>query len=182
MEPPPSPPVAAVTIPPATAAALPPDEPPGVRSRAHGLRVAPCSFVVVWFTPPNSDAVASPAGTAPAARRRRTWVEVWSATSPAKATEACVYGHPSTASSSLTAIGTPPKGRETSAAAAAARAPSSSTKQTAFSSLAPTAARVASSSSVGERSPERKASTSEQASPDHGASATAAHPRGRGRA
>jgi hypothetical protein len=35
----PSEPIAAVTSPAATAAALPPDEPPGVWSRDHGLRV-----------------------------------------------------------------------------------------------------------------------------------------------
>jgi hypothetical protein len=40
-DPPPSEPVAAPTIPAATAAAEPPDEPPGVWSRCHGLRVAP---------------------------------------------------------------------------------------------------------------------------------------------
>ena len=37
----PSEPIAAVTSPAATAAALPPDEPPGVCSRDHGLRVCP---------------------------------------------------------------------------------------------------------------------------------------------
>ena len=40
-EPPPSLPCAIGTIPAATAAAEPPDEPPGVRSRSHGLRVGP---------------------------------------------------------------------------------------------------------------------------------------------
>ena len=37
----PSEPIAAATRPAATAAALPPDEPPGVCSRDHGLRVWP---------------------------------------------------------------------------------------------------------------------------------------------
>ena len=41
MLPPPSEALAKGTIPAATAAAAPPLEPPGVRSRSHGLRVAP---------------------------------------------------------------------------------------------------------------------------------------------
>ena len=40
-EPPPSLPWATGSMPPATAAAAPPEEPPGVRSVSHGLRVAP---------------------------------------------------------------------------------------------------------------------------------------------
>ena len=43
IEPPPSLPVHAGNSPAATAAADPPDEPPGVRSGFHGLRVMPCS-------------------------------------------------------------------------------------------------------------------------------------------
>src|SRR4051794_32091302 len=43
IEPPPSLPVQAGSIPEATAAAEPPDDPPGVASRFHGLRVIPCS-------------------------------------------------------------------------------------------------------------------------------------------
>src|SRR5262245_42650820 len=42
-EPPPSVPCAAGASPAATAAAAPPLEPPGVRSRSHGLRQAPLS-------------------------------------------------------------------------------------------------------------------------------------------
>ena len=41
IEPPPSLPCATGTMPAATAAAAPPEEPPGVRSRSHGLRVGP---------------------------------------------------------------------------------------------------------------------------------------------
>jgi hypothetical protein len=41
IEPIPSLPCASGTMPAATAAAEPPDEPPGVRSRFHGLRVTP---------------------------------------------------------------------------------------------------------------------------------------------
>ncbi len=74
-------------------------------------------------------------------------------------------GQPATWSSSLTPIGTPPNGSDTSAAAAAAVARSRSRWQNAFSGLASMAAKTASSSSTGERSPRRNASTSEQASP-----------------
>ena len=41
IEPPPSLPWASGTMPAATAAAAPPEEPPGVRSVSHGLRVGP---------------------------------------------------------------------------------------------------------------------------------------------
>src|SRR5665213_3238331 len=58
-----------------SAAAEPPEDPPGVRSVSHGLRVMPCSLVAVQLTPPNSEAVVWPARTAPAARSRVTWVE-----------------------------------------------------------------------------------------------------------
>ena len=47
MLPPPSEPWATGTIPAATAAAAPPLDPPGVRSSAHGLRVAPQASVSV---------------------------------------------------------------------------------------------------------------------------------------
>jgi hypothetical protein len=43
IEPPPSLPVHAANIPDATAAAEPPEDPPGVASGFHGLRVIPCS-------------------------------------------------------------------------------------------------------------------------------------------
>ena len=126
IEPPPSPPLAMGSRPPATAAAEPPEEPPGVRSGSHGLRVVPCSRVLVKLMPPNSEAVVWPASTAPAARSRATWVESWSATRSAKTRDASVYGQPATVSSSLIPRGTPPKGSETSAAAAVARAASAS--------------------------------------------------------
>src|SRR5258708_35086687 len=41
IDPPPSLACAAGTTPPATAADAPPDDPPGVRSRSHGLRAGP---------------------------------------------------------------------------------------------------------------------------------------------
>ena len=60
IEPPPSPPVPSAKSPPATPAAPPPDEPPGVRSVFHGLRVTPFNTVRVTLTPPNSLAVVRP--------------------------------------------------------------------------------------------------------------------------
>ncbi len=168
IDPPPSPPVAMGSSPPATAAADPPEDPPGVRSVSHGLRVMPCSLVAVQLTPPNSEAVVWPARTAPAARRRVTWVESNSDVRSAKTSDASVKGHPSTGSSSFTPMGTPPKGRDTSAAPAWARAASASTSEKAFRSEAPMAAREASRASAGLRVFARKASTSEQASSSHG--------------
>src|SRR5689334_5321382 len=70
-------------------------------------------------------------------------------------------------------VGTPPNGFDTSAEPATRYAHSRSRWQNAFSRDASIAAKVASSSSVGDRSPLRKASTSEQASPVQGASVTA---------
>src|SRR5437762_8695721 len=49
MEPPPSVPIASGPSPAATAALAPPLEPPGVRSRFHGLRVMPNSRL--WVAP-----------------------------------------------------------------------------------------------------------------------------------
>ena len=127
--------------------------------------------VRVTLTPPNSDAVVCPASTAPPRSRIRwTIVDVAVAISSAKAPTPWVYGHPATSSSSLTPIGTPPNGMETSATPAAVAARSRSRWLKAFSGLASIAVNTASSSSTGERSPRRKASTSEQASPVHGRS------------
>ena len=171
IEPPPSLAVPSVSSPPATAAAVPPDEPPGVRSSCHGLHVVPWRTVRVKFMPPNSEAVVCPASTAPPRSRMRwTIVDVDVATRSANGTEAYVNGQPATWSSSLTPIGTPPNGSDTSAAPAARSACSRSKWQKAFSGLASMAANTASSSSAGDRSPRRKASTNEQASPAHGVS------------
>jgi len=68
IEPPPSEPFAAGTIRAATAAAEPPLEPPGVRSRFHGLRVGPNSSGSVTLVSPNSGVLVLPKITNPAAR------------------------------------------------------------------------------------------------------------------
>ena len=72
IEPPPSLPCATGSIPAATAAAAPPDEPPGVRSRSQGLRVAPLWRGSVVGRIPNSGMFVVPTTTNPASRSRRT--------------------------------------------------------------------------------------------------------------
>ena len=72
MEPPPSDAVPNGMMPAATAAAVPPLEPPGVRAVSHGLRVMPCTLVLVKLSVPNSGVEVLPTGTAPAALSRAT--------------------------------------------------------------------------------------------------------------
>ena len=82
-------------------------------------------------------------------------VPSYSAIRSLKTSDASVWGQPLTGSSSLTPIGTPPKGRLTSAAAADSRACSSSTKHTALSFESAMAASDPSRASVGEIVPAR---------------------------
>src|ERR1700742_4554612 len=110
IEPPPSLPVEIGILPDAPAAADPPDEPPGVRSGFHGLRVTPCRYVRVQLTDPNSGDVVSPTNTAPAARRRAVSVASLVAMSCSKTFDACVSGQPLTCASSFTPMGTPAHG------------------------------------------------------------------------
>src|SRR5229473_1077126 len=72
IEPPQSEPVVSGTIPAANAAELPPEEPPGVRSGFHGLRVLPKSRFFVNGVKPNSGVLVLPTTIAPAARNRPT--------------------------------------------------------------------------------------------------------------
>src|SRR5579871_3361498 len=67
IDPPPSLACAAGTMPAATATAEPPEEPPGVRSRAHGLRVGPNAEGSVTGCRPNSGVLVLPKITRPAA-------------------------------------------------------------------------------------------------------------------
>ncbi len=73
-EPPVSVPSAASTIPAATATAEPPLEPPGMRSRSHGLRQAPHAWFCVVAPKLSCSRLAFATTTAPAARSRRTAV------------------------------------------------------------------------------------------------------------
>ena len=91
----------------ATAAAAPPDEPPAVRERSHGFRVAPNSGLSVSGLWPNSGVVVLPIRIAPASRRRRTGTAssagIWSA----KMNEPIVVRTPAVNTSSFTENGTP---------------------------------------------------------------------------
>ncbi|MCZ7616976.1 MAG: hypothetical protein M5U32_01230 [Myxococcota bacterium] len=75
IEPPPSLAVTSGIIAPAIAAEDPPLEPPGVRSRFHGLRETPNSRFFVSAVCPNSGALVLPTTIAPAARSRATCTE-----------------------------------------------------------------------------------------------------------
>ena len=69
-------PSATGAIPDATAAAEPPEEPPGTRSRAHGLRVGLKALFSVDEPMANSSMFVLPRTTAPAASSRATAVAV----------------------------------------------------------------------------------------------------------
>ncbi len=158
-EPPPSLPCASGTMPAATAAADPPDEPPGVRSRSHGLRAGPQRRGSVTGRIPHSGSVVVPTMTKPASRSRRTTLWSCGATKSAMRSAQRVRRRPSTGRLFLIAIGTPANGRSSpgSIAAATARAPSRSTSTNAFSvgSSSSTRRREASTSSSAEISPSR---------------------------
>src|SRR4029077_4397325 len=81
---------------------------------------------------------------------------------------------PATGSSSLIPTGSPPNGSEVSARRAASSAPSGSRYEKQLRLLFAIAASVASSSSRGDRSPRRNASTSAHASPVQGSPVTTA--------
>ena len=70
MEPPPSPAWPIGTMPAATNAAEPPLEPPVLRSRSHGLWVAPYASGSVVVTSPSSGVLVRPMTTSPASRNR----------------------------------------------------------------------------------------------------------------
>lgn len=72
MEPPPSVPSAMVVIPEATAAPAPPDDPPGLYSVFHGLRVIPHSGLCVAPEWANSGVVVRACITTPASSSRST--------------------------------------------------------------------------------------------------------------
>jgi hypothetical protein len=71
-EPPVSLPSAVATMRHASATAAPPLDPPALRERPHGLRVAPYTWLKVCDPAPNSGALVLPTATAPAAFIRAT--------------------------------------------------------------------------------------------------------------
>src|SRR3546814_13785846 len=89
-------------------------EPPTVRPCCHGLWVTPLILVTLTLRPPNSLAVVLPTGTTPPrSKSRSVWCDVRVATRSLKTSDASVHGQPDTGSSSLMAVGTPPKGSDT---------------------------------------------------------------------
>ena len=96
----------------ATAAAAPPLDPPGVRSRSHGLRQAPLSSDSVTGIVPNSGVFVLPITIAPAAFSFWTTTTSYSGTLSAKARHENVVRIPAVAVRSLIGIGTPPSGRD----------------------------------------------------------------------
>src|SRR5438093_10704917 len=72
IEPPPSVPMWSGPSPAAAAAEAPPDEPPGVRSRSHGLRVGPKTRLWVAPSQPNVGVLVLPSKIAPARFIRST--------------------------------------------------------------------------------------------------------------
>src|SRR6478752_5414207 len=90
-----------------TAAAEPPEDPPGTRSRSHGLAVGPKALCSVDEPIANSSMFVLPRIGSPAARTRATTVASYGGTQPSRIREPQVVGSPRVASTSLTAIGTP---------------------------------------------------------------------------
>ena len=172
IEPPPSPPDAIGTSPPATAAAEPPDEPPGGAGRVPRVAgdavqrgdadVEAAELAMPWSgrrgrRPPARSRVTMrrvAIGDAVREHERRLGV------GPALDRVELLHADRHAAEREVD-VGRAPRVR--------VRA-SMSRCVNALSSLASMAAREASSSSTGERSPDRNASTSEQASPNHGVS------------
>src|SRR3954463_12428538 len=85
----------------------PPPEPPGMRSRSHGLRVGPYAECSVEEPIANSSMLVLPRIGRPAALSRATTVASYGGTQPSRIREPQVVGMPWVASTSLTAIGTP---------------------------------------------------------------------------
>src|SRR5712691_9479981 len=136
-----SPPSSRAVKPAATAAAAPPDEPPGVRSRFHGLRVTPKSSLSVCQSAQSGGTFDLPNTIAPAALSRATGTASRSGTCSAQTAAPHVVRNPSVSNWSLIVIGSPCSGlRESlcadpaSASSASLRARSASSVTTAFSS------------------------------------------------
>ena len=103
-------PSASATQPVVAATAAPPEEPPGVRSRAQGLRVCPKSGERQNEECANSGVVVLPTTIAPAALRRRTITGSASGTQSAKQADPRVVRWPLMGVKSFKATGTPWRG------------------------------------------------------------------------
>lgn len=164
-EPAPSPPCATGTARAATSAAAPELEPPGSRSRSHGLRVTPYLGDSPTRLSPSSGAVVSPSVTSPAARNRRIRSRSWGATtpSPSSARLPAKNGTPSAMGPmSLMRNGTPANGPAASWASAGSNG--GSARAFSAASARSSAARAASSTSAAVTSPLASSSRSPVAS------------------
>src|SRR6195952_2964716 len=94
----------------ATAAADPPPEPPGMRSRSHGLCVGPYAECSVDEPIANSSMFVLPSGMRPAFLSQATTVASYGGTQPSRIFEPAVEGMSMVQSTSLMAIGTPASG------------------------------------------------------------------------
>ena len=110
-EPPRSVPWATVTIPDATAAADPPLDPPELRSRENGVTVDSQSWLTLRGPKPNSGVLVLPRRIPPAAFSRLTHNSSTSGTLFSKIFEPKVVRTPFVCVTSLTAKGTPARGR-----------------------------------------------------------------------
>src|SRR4051794_41983232 len=107
IEPPVSVPMASGASKPATAADDPPDEPPGIRSRSHGLRVGPYAEFSVDEPIANSSMLVLPSMTMPASFTRRLIVASYGGTQPSRIREPDVVGTSLVTTTSFIASGTP---------------------------------------------------------------------------
>src|SRR5688572_32980878 len=107
MDPPVSEPSASGTIRAATAAADPPLDPPGMRSVAHGLRVAPNAEFSVDEPIANSSQFVLPITSAPAASRRSMTAASYGGSYDSRMRELAVVRRPRVQMLSLMATGTP---------------------------------------------------------------------------
>ena len=146
-EPPPSDAVAIGVRPAARAADEPPLEPPGLRSRFHGLRVVPNTKFEVKPIQPNSGVFDFPMGIAPAARNRAVWTPSSDAGgASAKSFEPYVVLMPAQSARSLTRNGIPANGPCRVERAASSRA--SSARSATTLPISPSCASIRRSASV----------------------------------
>src|SRR6202162_4806398 len=110
IEPPPSLPTPPADIPAAIAAASPPLEPPGVRSRSHGLLVRRYRRLSVSHAIKSSGVLVTPRTIAPAFRRRATSGASSVATYPARRRVPASHRSPATSHALLALLGMPCRG------------------------------------------------------------------------
>src|SRR5262245_53125969 len=94
----------------ATAADDPPEEPPGTRSKSHGLRLGPNAEFSVDEPIANSSMLVLPRITTPAARSRRTTVESYGGRQPWRILDPQLVGTFRLVTPSFSARGPPTRG------------------------------------------------------------------------